>query len=314
MKLFRLTTHFLIAFMLVQVAVSCDLFKRPSTETKPQFSISVQVQDCSAVTATVSVSTSPTNSSPFLAFCVPSSSIANVVGNESDMKDSEQEWIKNKKNLSYKQLLSDFGATKDSTFLFTNLTPGTDYTALAYCIDEDKDIVSNITTATFTTAPAQYGKVGTCIWHDVFVSEYYPTLKDYNLDLPADVYMDTAKPGVYTIMSPYNYANIAEWFGVPVDDMQRRTSYWKEVEIIVDASDPHSVKMPFVDLGVCMSDIEGWISAGSEHDGLLTSSGRLVNGTITFPSGGLLKSKSLVQGISEANLDGDFRIVLNLNN
>jgi len=286
-------------------ANSCEKVSGIGKDKAVNYSLSVSISDISEMKAVASACGTPENE-VYVLTCVPS---ASVKGSNAEILEAESTWI-SEKRLSYDEFSAAYGAKGDTLITFSGLKQSTEYTVLGYFINESKEIVSDLTKTTFTTSAAPDGKVGTCIWHDVFVSEYYPSLESQNLDLTADVYADKDNPGVYTITSPYSYTNIAPWFGLVPEDMKSRKDNWREAAIVLDATDPEAVRMPFTDLGVCFSTVEGWIGAGSEYDGVNASVGKMKDGVITFPAKGMIKSCTSEKGIKEANLDGSFMITL----
>lgn len=193
------------------------------------------------------------------------------------------------------------------------LSADTDYTAYAYAIDEDLNVVSaELVSIEFTTdpTPAIDGEyLGVGIWHDVFVS-YFFNFEGENLDLPVDVY-ETA-PGVYLFDSPYNYANQAAWYDTTPEDMQQYTGNWRPAKITIDASNPDEVHFPVQDLGVCCNSTYGWISGGAEDGSTVLSTGTLKDGVISFTGemcGALSKynSGALFNGLNE---EANFTIIL----
>ena len=107
----------------------------------------------------------------------------------------------------------------------------------------------------------QTNYIGVAVWHDVFAKTVFNLDgSSYDLDLPVDVYEDRDKPGLFYFDSPYNYANIASWFGVTPEEIKPYTDCWKPVIITIDARNPNDVNFPLQELGCCLNPDYGWLS------------------------------------------------------
>lgn len=160
----------------------------------------------------------------------------------------------------------------------------TDYVAYAWAIDEDFNVVSSeVAMEAFTTleAPKPAGDyIGVALWHDVFAADIYGIDgEQFNLDFPVDVY---EKDGLYTFDSPYDYVNIANWFGITPEELEPYHGNYRSALIKIDASDPKEVHFELQDLGCCLNADDGWLSGGAEYDDEVISTGTLVDGVITF--------------------------------
>lgn len=165
------------------------------------------------------------------------------------------------------------------------LQAATDYVAYAFAIDEDLNLLSpEVTKVPFSTLEeealdATY--LGVAIWHDAFVSTVFD-MEGENLDLPVDVYEDNYMPGCFYFDSPYNYANIAAWFGLTPEEMEQYTGNWKKAVISIDASNPSKVYMPYQELGCSLNSQYGWMSGGATYQGETLSTGVYANDQIVF--------------------------------
>lgn len=170
-----------------------------------------------------------------------------------------------------------------------DLDPETEYTAFAVAVDEELNLVSDVATGSFTTLEEPNRQFyGNAVWHDVFVSTIF-NMEGKVIDMPCDVYTDPDTPGVFYFDSPYNYANIASWFGLTPEEMKQYTN-WKRVTIAIDCSDPDAVKMPVQELGVSMSSTYGYVSGGMYYgNATYDNFGTYADNTITFVGDGATK-------------------------
>lgn len=172
------------------------------------------------------------------------------------------------------------------------IEPSSSYVAYAFALNENLELISDVFALSFTS-PAKPTTglefYGTAIWHDVFVDSWFGLTKEgYNVDLDCDVYVDSAKPGIFYFDSPYWYDNIAGWFDDTPEGMKEYTGNYKEATIEINCSNPNAVSMPRQEFGVSMNpDNYGWFSGGSTG-----SDGTYKDNVITFVGDKLVKSMS----------------------
>lgn len=141
-----------------------------------------------------------------------------------------------------------------------------------------------------TTPPLKY--YGTAIWHDVFVDNWFNLADDgCNIDFPCNVYRSVIQPNKFYFDSPYNYANIANWWDVTPEEMKPADENWQRALIEIDCTNPQKVSMPAQNLGVCVSTSYGWFSGGSKlPSGGVLGYGTYANNTITFDARSIASS------------------------
>lgn len=143
-----------------------------------------------------------------------------------------------------------------------------------------------------TTPPLKY--YGTAIWHDVFVDNWFALADNgYNIDFPCNVYRSVIQPNKFYFDSPYNYANIANWFGATPEETKPENENWQRALIEIDCTNPQKVSMPAQNLGVCVSTRYGWFSGGSKlPSGSVLGYGTYADNTITFDARSIASSMS----------------------
>lgn len=195
---------------------------------------------------------------------------------------------------------------------YDELDAETSYTAFAVAVDENLNLVSEIESKEFTTeAKPERTFYGNAIWHDVFVSAAFD-MEGEVLDMPCDVYTSASTPGVFYFDAPYNYANIASWFGITPEELKPYGGNWKRVELSIDCSDPAQCKMAVQDLGVSLSSTFGWVSGGFEFGYTYDSYGTYEDGVITFDANGsrYVYYGGANKGLYAKPLEYDFKVTI----
>lgn len=124
-----------------------------------------------------------------------------------------------------------------------------------------------------------------------------------------DVYEEASTPGLYMITG-YQLPLVAQIFGAPEEVLaEYEGTYWKNTELIIDATNPEKVFIESQEYGLKISS-DGWMWVTSVYNGQHFSEGSLKDGVITFPTKGMLCG---FDGNIRyyANMNGAFKVVLN---
>lgn len=204
-------------------------------------------------------------------------------------------------------ILAYQGADSDD---FDELDPETDYVTFAFVCDEEGNILSDVFTEGFTTGKDPWTYIGKGEWKDSFATEWFNMEEE---PWAVDVYENDDTPGLYAVDTPYGPVGMASLFGLSVEECEGyEGGNWKHVRVLFDATDPTKVHMPFQEIGFCANSNYGWFSVGSEYNTSVISTGTLVNGKITFPANGMLKSMSKYNSgnLYYANVEGGFYLTI----
>lgn len=166
--------------------------------------------------------------------------------------------------------------------------------------------------ATYTTAKLPY------VWNSLgkgqFTDDVMTLFDEEDDPLPpftvsCDVYEEASTPGLYMITG-YQLPLVAQIFGVSEEVMaDYEGTYWKNTELIIDATNPEKVFIDSQEYG-CRISADGWMWVTSVYNGSHFSEGTLKDGVITFPTKGMLCG---FDGAIRyyANMNGAFKVVLN---
>ena len=124
-----------------------------------------------------------------------------------------------------------------------------------------------------------------------------------------DVFEEASTPGLYMITG-YQLPLVAQIFGATEEALaQYEGTYWKNTELIIDATDPEKVFIESQEYG-CRISSDGWMWVSSIYNGKHFSEGSLKDGVITFPTKGMLCG---FDGAIRyyANMNGAFKLVFN---
>lgn len=216
---------------------------------------------------------------------------------------------------SYEELFFDnFASIGDYQIEVPGLEPEKTYVAYAYYLDDDLNIISDVYATYFTTPAIEVGEcIGQAIWHDVFVTDWYSGPRSKTTDLPCDVYEDPSNPGVFAFHSPYSCAIVAEWMSVTEEEMLAyEGTFWNDVMIIIDASDPEKVKFDVQNLGVSLNSGHGFVLAGSQSQGVVQGYGTYADGQIVFPASSLSSGFTLFDSGTLYQLQGTNPFVITM--
>ena len=132
----------------------------------------------------------------------------------------------------------------------------------------------------------QYG-----MFQDDILSSIFGVSVPYAVNDRVEVYQRDDKKGIYKFENLYSSSFMGLLFnGDPNANM---SSYVKDVDFILDMTDPAKVVMPFQEIGVNVNNAYGWIMAGSlisdyvSIDPSQNLYGVYENGIVTFPANGL---------------------------
>lgn len=196
----------------------------------------------------------------------------------------------------------------NSEWTVTELEPTSDYVAYAFYVTADMKAVDNqLAYCEITTTEPVYNFYGNALWHDQFVGNIF-NMDGSIMDMNCDVYVDEETPGVYYFDSPYNYANIANWFDTTPEDLEPYSGNWHRTMISIDASDPDKVTMPLADLGCCLSSTYGFVMGGTQEN----KYGTYADDVITIPAKCLLWAMTKYQNGKTNNISGGDDFVVEL--
>ncbi len=125
-------------------------------------------------------------------------------------------------------------------------------------------------------------------WRDDMLSLY--GVKNF-AEREIEVFERVDKPGVYRLYNVYDADYLARCVNRKVEDVKNN---WRETSIVINASDPDKVWIAQQDMGIVLNLTEGWMSISSytpEGNSSLTDAdgyGKLKDGVITFPKGGII--------------------------
>jgi hypothetical protein len=138
------------------------------------------------------------------------------------------------------------------------------------------------------------------------------------VDVACNVFEEKTTPGLYMINGfQKNYIQTLfdggafgeEMIGVPAEDYE--DILWRDVDLVIDATNPDNVTIELQDYGICLNTSEGFIDGlTSVFDGEPFSVGTLKDGVISFPTARGLLCLLDGDGYYYANQDGAFKIVL----
>lgn len=124
-----------------------------------------------------------------------------------------------------------------------------------------------------------------------------------------DVFEEASTPGLYMITG-YQLPLVAQIFGATEEALAAyEGTYWKNTELIINATDPDKVFIESQEYG-CRLSSDGWMWVTSIYNGKHFSEGSLKDGVITFPTKGMLCG---FDGAIRyyANMNGAFKVVFN---
>lgn len=180
----------------------------------------------------------------------------------------------------------------------------TDLMVLVWATNGDMDAYDY---AFYTTArlPYKWNSLGTGVYTEDVIGGLYEIGP---IDVECNVYEEATTPGLYMI-DGFQENYIATLFEVDATDLEGY--YWRNCELVIDATNPKSVFIELQDYGICVNSDDGFIDGlTSMYNGKPFSEGVLEDGVISFP-----KAKGLLctiegDGYYYANQDGAFKVVL----
>lgn len=248
----------------------------------------------------VDFATVPSDKEMFYIVTYDTPTYVNQFDNDEDFFASEiefYEYLGSNYGMTLEEVISRISSVGDVEDYFV-MDPDTEWVVYAYGLTSDGVLLTPIVKQTVHTDAITFE--GTAIWHDVLIPSVFSGIPV--LDMPCDVYSYDKAPGHYYFHSPYNFANIAAWFGTTPEDMYQYDGNWSDVFIDFDCTNPDAVVFDLQYLGCNLnSNTVGWMIAGSAYEDYV-SAGVMADDTITFADP-LLITADLLDKIYYANTD-----------
>lgn len=191
---------------------------------------------------------------------------------------------------------------------FPNAKSGVTYTLALEITDPEyaSTYGANNTFFTYSVVIEKYEYLGKALYREDILTALFGVT---NEEWEVDVYTKDTQPGVYYLAGVYDPANC------PL--LSSNSSVYKDSYMVIDASNPQKVYMPFQYMGLVVNSQYGECATGSyaPEAGFNVAEGvygTMINKVITFPAQGLLFGMELYNnfGFYYANPDGMFRVVL----
>ena len=191
---------------------------------------------------------------------------------------------------------------------FPNAKSGVTYTLALEITDPEyaSTYGANDTFFSYSVIIEKYEYLGKALYREDIITALFGAP---NEEWEVDVYTKDTQPGVYYLAGVYDPANCPLISGNP--------SIYKDSYMVIDASNPQKVYMPFQYMGLVVNSQYGECATGSyaPEAGFNVSEGvygTMIDKVITFPAQGLLFGMELYNDFDfyYANPDGLFRVVL----
>lgn len=192
---------------------------------------------------------------------------------------------------------------------FPNAKPGVNYSLTLEITDPEYASLygANPTFINYNVIIEKYELMGKALYREDIITALFTAP---NLEWEVDVYTKETTPGVYYLANVYDPAA-----GCPL--ISNNPSQYKDSYMVIDASNPQKVFMPFQYMGLIVNSQYGECACGSyaPEAGFNVSEGiygTLINGVITFPADALLFGMELYNdfGFYYANGSELFRVAL----
>ena len=125
-----------------------------------------------------------------------------------------------------------------------------------------------------------------------------------DITVHCNVYENVNTPGLYKI-DGFQCALVAAFYGISEEEMrQYEGGNWRNVKILIDATNPEKVSISDQDYGIQVNSHYGFIRIQSE------ATGKLVDNVITFPSNEMYVGFTGLGDWYYGNVNGTFKIML----